>query len=87
MNLPPFPTDAGTLDLLEAALNGTGQSEQSSVNDLCVFYSELGGADSAAVESDLDGTQVMRDPQYHPNDIIAALIAEVRQLRSTEVGK
>jgi hypothetical protein len=80
--LPPFPVDDQTLDLLTAALDGAGiEGGRSSVGDLCQLFSELGGADPDAVESVEDGIRIMRDPQYHPNDIIAALIDEVRRLR------
>lgn len=82
MNLPPFPTDDSTLDLLEQAINPGPDTPTSSVLDLCRMYSELGGSDTTAVESDDLGVTVMRDPEYHPNDILAALVAEIRTLRS-----
>ncbi|HEY3259967.1 MAG TPA: hypothetical protein VGJ95_06800 [Pseudonocardiaceae bacterium] len=82
MTLPPFPVDDQTLDLLTDAINGTsGEGGRSSVGDLCQLYSELGGSDLDAVEEDDGRIRVMRDPQYHPNDIIAALVDEVRRLR------
>jgi hypothetical protein len=82
MTLPPFPVDDQTLDLLSAALNGSEiEGGRSSVGDLCHLYSDLGGSDLNAVESDDGVMRVMRDPHYHPNDIIAALIAEIRRLR------
>lgn len=81
--LSPFPVDDQALSLVEAAVSGTeGEGGRSSVADLCSLYSELGGSDLQAVESAEDGIAVMRDPQYHPNDIISALVAEVRRLRS-----
>ncbi len=78
-----FPVDDQTLDLLDAAATGTtGPEGRSSITDLCQFYSEMAGCDSTAMESTEDGMTVMRDPTYHPNDIIAALVAEVRRLRA-----
>lgn len=79
--LPPFPVDDQTLDLLHQAINPGPHAERSSVLDLCQMYSELAGADLTAVESDEDGIEIMRDPQYHPNDIIVALVDEVRRVR------
>jgi hypothetical protein len=80
-----FPVDDQTLDLLDAALTGTsGPDGRSSVGDLCQLYSEMAGSDPSAVESTEDDSdvQIMRDPVYHPNEIIAALVAEVRRLRA-----
>jgi hypothetical protein len=82
VTLPPFPVDDQTLDLLTAAINGARiEGGRSSIGDLCQLYSELGGSDPDAVEAEEDGIAILRDPQYHPNDIIAALVAEVRELR------
>lgn len=71
--LPPFPVDDQTLDLLEAAMNprehGDPEAVSSSVWPLLEFMSQLGGSDTRA------------DPQYHDHDVITALIAEVRRLR------
>jgi hypothetical protein len=68
--LPPFPTDEQTLGLLWAAIHPDPEvAERSSVTDLCVMYSVLGGADAIG------------GPMYHPNDMIAALITEIRRLR------
>ncbi len=79
--LPPFPTDAGTLDMLDAALNPSPDAKQTSVGDLINLYSELAGSDLNAYIDNVDGILVGRDRQYHVNDILAALITEVRQLR------
>lgn len=82
MTLPAFPTDDQTLGLLDAALNPGPGAERSSVGDLCRLYSEMAGSDLGAVEHEVDdSTVVMRDAEYHPNDVIAALLAEVRRLR------
>lgn len=93
VHLPPFPVDDATLDLLEAAMNphehGDPEAETSSVWPLLGMFSQLGGSDLDAVEQVVDdgrdgGPEVvlMRDPQYHSNDVIASLIAEVRRLRA-----
>lgn len=81
--LPPFPVDDQALDLIQAAIVGTeGEDGRSSVGELCMLYSEMGGSDLRAVESTEDGIDMMRDPQYHPDDIVVALVAEVRRLRA-----
>ena len=81
MTSPPFPVDDSTLDLLDNALT-PAEDGRSSVNDLCVLFSELAGSDTTAITEQVnDDTVVMRDLQYHPYDIIAALITEVRRLR------
>lgn len=81
--LPPFPVDPSTLDLIETALHPGPTSQTSSVGQLCDLYSALAGSDLDAVDHVSDGgVRVMRDPHYHPNDIIDALLAEVRRLRA-----
>lgn len=90
--LPSFPVDDQTLDLLEAALDprshGDTDAKTSGVWPLLEFMSQMAGSDTRAVEEILDdgsdgGASIvmMRDPQYHDNDVIAALVAEVRRLR------
>lgn len=91
--LPPFPVDPATLDLLSAAIDpqGAGDTEatRSSVGEFLDLMSQLGGSDVDAVESveqaevfgEVREVHVMRDPAYHQNDVITALIAEVRRLR------
>jgi hypothetical protein len=83
-DLPPFPVDDQTLDLLDAALHPGPDAERTSVTDLCRLYSELAGSDLTAVESDEGRVTVMRDAEYHANDVISALVAEVRRLRATQ---
>lgn len=80
VQLPPFPVDDQTIDLI---LGATTAEPRSSIGELCTLYSELGGSDTDAIESSeaSDREIVMRDPQYHPNDIIIALAKEVRRLR------
>lgn len=89
--LPPFPVDPATLDLLSVAINpwihGV-EAERSSLGDLLLLMSRLGGSDTDARVSEEwwngDLYVTMRDPGYTPNDVIAALIAEVRRLRAEE---
>lgn len=73
MNLPPFPVDTSTLDLIDAALTGVpGDERRSSIGELCLLLSQMGGSDTDASRT---------TPTYHPNDVIAALSSEVRRLR------
>lgn len=85
MSLPPFPVDEATLGLLEAAINprqhGDPDAESSNVEALMDFLSAMGGSDISAVEEEADGYVVMRDPHYHVNSAMLALIAEIRRLR------
>lgn len=74
MTLPPFPVDPQSLDLLDAAIRPGPEAERSSLHDLCQLMSQLGGA-----TGDPDDEE---DPQYHPNDVIAALIDEIRRLHA-----
>jgi hypothetical protein len=93
VSLPPFPVDDATLDLLEAAMDpwnhGDPDAETASVWPLLDMVSQLGGSDPTAAERVVDDGSdggptvvVMRDPTYHENDVIRALIAEVRRLRA-----
>lgn len=92
VTLPPFPVDDSALDMLSTALNPGPDAERTSLFDLLDLYSELAGSDTTAVDEDdnlnHDGNEfhpavrVMRDPSYSPHDVIAALIAEVRRLRT-----
>lgn len=86
MDLPPFPVDDTTLDLLEAAIDprahGDDLAETSSVLTFLEVMSQLGGSDLAAVEEEVhEQLRVMRDPQYGVNDVLSALIDEIRRLR------
>ncbi len=92
MNLPPFPTDESTLDLLWTALNPGPESERTSLFDLLELMSELGGSDTSAVSEvipgnplglDIDGAEihVMRDAVYSDHDVIRALIVALREER------
>lgn len=79
--LPSFPVDDATLDLLWTALHPGPDAERTSVGDLLTLYSQMAGSDTEAVAEERDGIQTMRDPEYHHNDVLAALITEVRSLR------
>lgn len=84
--LPPFPVDDITLELLSSALDpwryGHDDTERSSLGEFLNLLSTLGGSDpTAALDHEDDGAVGLRDPQYHPNDVMLALIAEVRRLR------
>lgn len=82
MTLPDFPVDPATLDLLYSAIHPDPDvADRSSVSDLLGLFSQLGGSDVEAVESVDDGIYLMRDPQYHTNDVLGALIDEIRRLR------
>lgn len=82
--LPEFPVDDGTLDLLWMALHPGPEAERTSLWDLLALMSELGGSDINAVEEELDdNTSLMRDQHYHDHDVISALIKEIRRLRAT----
>jgi hypothetical protein len=87
--LPPFPVDDATLDMLWAALYPDPTVFKSSgVGEFLRFMSEMAGSDVKAIEEVIDdgshgGAEIhmMRDPQYHHNDLITALIEEIRRLR------
>ncbi len=67
-SLPPFPVDPTSLDLLDAAVRpDAALASRTSLSEVCAMFAELVGAGS--------GTE------YHHNDVIAALIDEVRRLR------
>lgn len=95
--LPPFPVDDATLDLLMAAIDPRGHGDpdagQSNVGAFLDFMSQLGGSDTKAIEEVLDPgdtflagiagapIHLMRDPIYHTNNVLAALVEEIRRLR------
>lgn len=80
--LPAFPVDEETLDLLEIAIDPDRTSvggQCSSLNAFLEFMSELSGQQEVELE---DGVAVYPDPSYHHNDVIKALIREIRRLRA-----
>ena len=94
--LPPFPVDDATLDLLMTAIDprshGDEDAERSCVGDFLDFMAEKGGSDPNAVVEVRDEdtpfgraeVHVMRDQFYHENDVLAALVEEIRRLRKAE---
>lgn len=83
--LPPFPVDDGTLDMLWTAIHPGHDAERSSLCEFLDLYSELGGSDIEAVTSEEEENGItfrtMRDQRYHENCVLSALIEEVRRLR------
>lgn len=102
MNLPAFPVDNATLDLLMAAIDprshGDPDARSSCVSEFLALMSQMDGSDTDAVEEVLDpgdpdvpglgGARIvmMRDPQYHEHNVMSALIEEIRRLRATNGG-
>lgn len=91
--LPPFPVDAGTLALLEHALdpwrNGDPKAARTSLGEFLDLMSRMGGSDpSVFVEERRAFAEFgdsyageLRDPMYSHGDVILALVAEVKRLR------
>lgn len=94
--LPPFPVDDSTLDLVWLALNPGEEAERTSLEELLILMSQMGGSDTDAVEStstmlnpfnpeSFVEMHVMRDQQYHSHDVIRALIVALRKERGVDV--
>lgn len=82
MNLPPFPVDDATLELLSDALHPSPEVERTSLWDFLSMMSQLGGSDiQAEVE---DG--ILRDAQYTDQDVILALIGEIKRVKQAIVS-
>lgn len=86
--LPPFPVDEATLDMLMAAIDprsaGDTEAESSCVETFLSFMSELAGSDPSAVLDEVDADiqiRIMRDPIYSPHDVMIAMVNEIRNLR------
>lgn len=94
--LPPFPVDDQTLDMLWTALNPDWNvHDRSSLNDFLDLMSQLGGSDTRAVERTVENPNLdesgpaivfLRDQLYSHHDVISALIEEVRRLRAAMSG-
>lgn len=88
--LPPFPVDDATLDLLVTAVDpwaaGNPEASRSSLGEFLQFMSQMGGSDTQAVAEVVDGIHMLRDRQYATNDVIEALVDEVRRLRKANHG-
>jgi hypothetical protein len=87
VDLPTFPVDDATLDLLARAIDpwshGDREATTSSVWPLLQMMSEMAGADVNAIEYvTRSGIRMMRDPMYHDHDVMKALIIEIRRLRA-----
>lgn len=80
--LPEFPVDDATLDLLWQAVRPGVEADRSSMGEFLDLMSRLGGSDPDAVEEETDDIRVMRDQHYHEHDVVAALVTEIRRLRS-----
>lgn len=85
IQLPPFPVDDTTLDMLEAAISpwdhGHPDAQRSSLWDFLTLMSQMGGSDTEAVERVDNDIVTMRDPHYTDHCVITALIEEIRRLR------
>lgn len=80
MTLPPFPTDASTLDLVDSALSAD-RTGSTSLGALLDILSACGGSDVSATADEETGVLMVRGPVYSADDVIRALVAEVRRLR------
>lgn len=88
--LPDLPVDDTSLDLYWAALHPGPEAGRSSIGDVLDLYSQMAGSDPHAEDGQIrdqygdviDGIVVRRDCFYHPNDLISALIVEIRRLRA-----
>jgi hypothetical protein len=93
--LPPFPVDDVTLATIEHALGGAWDVDEEGNHTLVGaeftfdrvldFMAGIDVNDRSQVEQ-IDDSNVYIDhrPHYHPNDVIRALIAEVRRLREQQ---
>jgi hypothetical protein len=85
--LPPVPVDDEWLALFWAALHPGLEADRTSIFDVLRMLSEMAGSDTQRFDDVVDGVPadgvvpIASDPLYHPNDVISALIAEVRRLR------
>ncbi|HZQ33706.1 MAG TPA: hypothetical protein VFB19_18490 [Mycobacterium sp.] len=97
--LPPFPVDDFTLDQIEHALGGSlgfadGDPEPHLVGadfSLSALLDFLSGYDESRLvqavneyDTPIPDTFEYPDPIYHVNDVLRALIAEVRRLRGSD---
>lgn len=89
VTLPPFPVDDFTLDQVEHALGGAFTVDDDGTHrlggadfSLSRLLDFLSGYDPNRLEATDDpDVFVYEGAVYHPNDVIQALIAEVRRLR------
>lgn len=78
--LRPFPVDDTALDMLERAIDPGSEAARSCLTECLDLISAMGSGAEAA-----DDVEVTRYPAYHHNDVIRALIAEIRRLRTPAV--
>ncbi len=77
--LPAFPVDPGTLDAIEEAVHATYDSRTNTLDELLEL---LSGWTPEGQETVHDGAvHVDTGPLYSREDVILALITEVRRLR------
>lgn len=77
-SLPPLPVDDVALDLYWSALHPEGEP-RTSIGAVLKMMAELAGADLDDGCQDPD----LRDPCYHPNDLISRLITALRNERAS----
>ena len=93
--LPPFPVDDATLSAVEHALDGAWSVDGEGTHTLvgADFTLDRVLSFAAGIDRSEDAehlTQIASDVfvddriHYHPNDVIRALIVEVRRLRTTQ---
>ncbi|KXP00883.1 hypothetical protein [Tsukamurella pseudospumae] len=82
--LPPFPVDPGTLDAIEEAVHATYDSTTNTLDELLELLSRWTPEGDETIH---DGAvHVDVGPLYSREDVILALITEVRELRDGGVG-
>lgn len=78
ITLPPLPVDDVALDLYWSALHPDPDEARTSIGAVLKMMAELAGADLDDDCQDPD----LRDPCYHPNDLISRLITALRNERT-----
>lgn len=81
MELPPIPVDDSSLDIWLTALKPSEGSVRTSINDVLDVFSMLGGSTPGAEYDFVSNNWVSRGPRYHVNDLLLALIEEIKRLR------
>ena len=97
--LPPFPVDDFALAAVEhgldACLNEDNENigSEFSLHEVLDFYSGYDPSQEVVLEAEADTpfgrltiSEYVGGPIYHHNDVIRALIAEVRRLRPSTEG-
>lgn len=84
MQLPQFPVDDVTLDLIWMSLHPeeyNPDAESTSLYACLEFISCAAGSDTSEVDYEEDEVVILKNPQYSSHDLITALIQEVKKLR------